>query len=554
LSASADWARPVAGGRLRRFAHATILSEGWRRRAIGFGAGALGALAMAPFNLLPAMAVSLSLAVWLIDGTASAQEGGRGALAQSLRRAFADGWWWGFGYFVAGLWWIGEAFLVEPDKFAWALPLGVLGLPAGLALFPALGFALARALWSPRGVRVLALAAGLTASEWLRGVVLTGFPWNLPGMALGGHLVLAQAASAVGVYGLTLIAIAICAAPATLADPGRRRIATAPIAWALAAFAALLGFGALRLAAEPPKPVAGVRLRIMQPDLPQDAKFRPENGAAILQRYLDLSDRATSPERMGVGDVTHLIWPESAFPFILARDAGALARIGASLKGSTQLVTGAARAGGSGDYYNAIQVVAPSGQILDSVDKVHLVPFGEYLPFERQLRALKITQFVHIPGGFTAGPRRRALNVPGLPPVAPLVCYEAIFPGEVLPDPAAGGARPGVLLNVSNDAWFGRSVGPWQHFSQARLRAIEEGLPMVRAANSGVSAVIDPYGRVLASLGVGVADVIDAPLPQALPPTAFSRLGQTPALALGLMFAALALTGRVRRRTQPKIA
>lgn len=554
MSASADWASPVAGGWLRRLAHATILSEGWRRRAIGFGAGAVGALAMAPFNILPAMAVSLSLAVWLIDGTASASAQGRNALAHSLRRAFGDGWWWGFGYFVAGLWWIGEAFLVEPDKFAWALPLGVLGLPAGLALFPALGFALARLLWSPRGARTLALAAGLTAAEWLRGNVLTGFPWNLEGMALGGHLVLAQAASVVGVYGLTLIAIAICAAPATLADPGRRRLAAAPITWAFLGFVALLGFGLLRLSAEPPKPVAGVRLRIMQPDLPQDAKFRPENGAAILQRYLDLSDRATSPERMGVSDVTHLIWPESAFPFILAREAGALARIGAALKGSTYLITGAARAGGAGDYYNAIQVVAPSGQILDSVDKVHLVPFGEYLPFEKLLRALKITQFVHIPGGFTAGPRRRALSVPGLPPVAPLVCYEAIFSGEVTPDAGPDAKRPGLLLNVSNDAWFGRSVGPWQHFSQARLRAVEEGLPMARAANSGVSAVIDPYGRVMASLGVGVADVIDAPLPQALPPTLFARFGQTPALALGLIFAALALTGRLRRRTQPKIA
>jgi apolipoprotein N-acyltransferase len=544
VSVSAEATTRGGGGGLRALAHAIILSEGWRRRLIAVGAGMAGALAMAPLDLLPAMAVSLSLAVWLIDGAGHAREDGRGALAASLRAAFADGWFWGFGYFLAGLWWIGEAFLVEPDKFAWLLPVGVLGLPAGLALFPALGFALARLLWSPRGVRVLALAAGLTAAEWLRGNILTGFPWNVPGMALGGHLVLAQAASVVGIWGLTLLAVAICAAPATLADPGRRTLAAAPIVWAFAAFAGLIGFGGLRLSAEPPKPVPGVKLRIMQPDLPQDAKFRPSNRDAILKRYLDLSDRATSPERTGVADVTHLIWPESAFPFILARDAAALAQIGAALKGRTHLITGAAREGGARDFYNSIQVVAPNGAILESVDKVHLVPFGEYLPFEPMFRALGITQFVHIPGGFTPGPRRRALNAPGLPPLAPLVCYEAIFSGEVLPADGAVAA----LLNVSNDAWFGRLAGPWQHFAHARLRSVEQGLPMIRAANSGVSAVIDPYGRVLASLPIGVADVIDSALPQASSPPPFVRLGQTPALALGLVFAAAALGGRLRRR------
>lgn len=553
MSAIADGAQGGAGGWLRAVAQAVILSEGWRRRAIAFGAGAIGALAMAPLDLLPAMAVSLSLAVWLIDGAAEAGADGRGGLRASLRRAFGDGWWWGFGYFVAGLSWLGGAFLVEPDKFAWALPLGVLGLPAAIAVFPAFGFALARLLWSPRGVRVLALAAGLSASEWLRGHILTGFPWNAPGMALAGQLALAQAASLVGLWGLTLAVIAICAAPATLADQGRRRLAFAPIVWALVAFTGLIAFGAARLAQDKGAMVAGVKLRIMQPDVPQDAKFGPENGEAILKRYLDLSDRATSPGSMGIADADFLIWPESAFPFILARNAEALSQIGAALKGKTVLITGAARAGGSGDYYNAIQAVGPSGVILDSVDKVHLVPFGEYLPFEKLLRALGVTQFVAIPGGFSPGPRRRVLNVPGLPPVAPLICYEAIFPGEVLPDRQPGERRPGLMLNVSNDAWYG-AAGPWQHFAQARLRTVEEGLPLVRAANTGVSAVVDPYGRVIASLPPNVADVLDSGLPAAIAPTLYARWGDAPALGLGALFAVLALAGRWRRRTQPKIA
>jgi apolipoprotein N-acyltransferase len=178
-------------------------------------------------------------------------------------------------------------------------------------------------------------------------------------------------------------------------------------------------------------------------------------------------------------------------------------------------------------------VVGDDGVIRDSSDKVHLVPFGEYLPFGRALNALGLRQFVHVPGGFEAGTRAKLIAVPGLPPVAPLVCYEAIFPGAVVPP----GERPGLMLNVTNDAWFGDTPGPWQHFAQARLRAVEEGLPLVRAANSGVSAVVDPYGRVLAELGIGVDGVLDSGLPAAIVPTAFARLGQWPAIVLFVLMA-----------------
>ncbi len=539
-------ARP--GDRFAALAHAVILAEGWTRRMIAFAAGAVGALAMAPLDLLPAMAVSLTLAVWLIDGSAEGDPAGGRALLASLRRAASAGWWWGFGYFLAGLWWLGSAFLVEADKFAWALPLGVVGLPMGLALFPALGFALARALWSAGGARILAFAFALTATEWLRGNVLSGFPWNAPGMALGGHLVLAQIASVVGLWGLTLLALAILSSPATLADPRPRRFARSPVGLALIALAVIAGFGALRLAGAENGVVANVRLRIMQPSLPQDAKFRPELGAQILQRYLDLSDRAASAERSGVADVTHLIWPESPFPFLLAREASALARIAQALKGGTVLITGAARREGQSEaYFNAIHVIGPDGAIRASYDKTHLVPFGEYLPLRGFWRALGITQFVHIPGGFTAGVRRRLLEAPGLPPIAPLICYEAIFPGEATPEQAEGAARTGLLLNLTNDAWFGTTFGPWQHLAQARLRAIEEGLPMVRAANSGVSAVIDAQGRIRAELPLGVADVLDSPLPKALAPTPFSRFGHWSAAALALLALAGAAIARLQR-------
>jgi apolipoprotein N-acyltransferase len=518
-------------------AHRVILAWGWPRYLIAFGAGAVGALAMPPFGVLPALAVAMSVAVWLLDGTAP---GGARLSIATLRAAAAVGWWFGFGYFVASLWWLGAAFLVEPDEFAWALPLGVIGLPAGLALFPALGFALARVAWSHGPGRILALSVGLGASEWLRGHVLTGFPWNSYGMALAQNLVLMQTGALVGLYGLTLLAVALAAAPATLLTGATLRERVAPSLVALAVLALMTGCGALRLAEPEPARVAGVRLRIMQPNLPQDAKFRPENKAEIMQRYLTVSDRATSPEHSGVADVSHLIWPESAFPFVLARDQSALAQIADLLPKGASLITGAVRMaealpGESGpQFFNAIQVVGDDGVIRDSSDKVHLVPFGEYLPLARALNALGLRQFVHVPGGFEAGTRAKLIAAPGLPPVAPLVCYEAIFPGEVVPP----GERPGLMLNVTNDAWFGDTPGPWQHFAQARLRAVEEGLPLVRAANSGVSAVVDPYGRVLAQLGVGIEGVLDSALPAAIAPPPFARFGHWTAGLLFILMAA----------------
>lgn len=513
---------------LRSFAEWVVVSWGWPRRLTALLAGAFGALALAPFGFFPALIVSMTIAVWLVDGCAV----GRTRFG-TLRGAMIVGWWFGFGYHLAGLWWLGAAFLVEADRFAWALPLGVIALPAGLAIFHALAFALARMVWSAGAGRVLAVAAAFGATEWLRGIVLTGFPWNVYGMTLADHLWTAQVASIVGVHGLTILAVAIAAAPATLSAEraaGRWR----PTITAALALAVIAGYGAWRIPAAPVALVPDVRLRIMQPNLPQDDKFRAENRDAIMRRYLSVSDRATSPNSMGVADATHLIWPESAFPFILSRDATALAQIAGLLPPGVTLITGAARIveplpGESGARYrNSIQVVGDDGTILSSYDKVHLVPFGEYLPFTAELAALGIRQFVAIPGGFEPGTARTALNVPGLPLVAPLICYEAIFPQEVMPS----GPRPGVFLNVTNDAWFGNTPGPRQHYAQARLRSIEQGIPLVRAANSGISAVVDPYGRAIAMLPLGRDGVIDSGLPMVLSPTIYTRYGDVLFLAL----------------------
>ena len=546
-----DLIEPRQGSSFRSLAQTVILAWDWRRRAIAFAAGAVGALALPPFDATPAALAPMMVAVWLIDGSAHAGARGRGAL-RSIRSAFAAGWWWGFGYFVAGLWWLGAAFLVEADKFAWALPLGVLALPAGLALFPALGFALARLLWSPGPARIFALAVGLGASEWLRAVALTGFPWNDLGMMLGQNLVLAQVASIVGLHGLTLLTILIFAAPATLADEHGGRRPLRPAILALVALGALGAYGAFRLSAPDAALVARVKLRIMQPDIAQDADFRPENKDAIMKRYLALSDRATSPTSTGVADVTDLIWPESSFPFLLARDPRALGEIADLLHGGATLITGAARVADPvpGDrrahYYNAIQVVDRHGALLDRYDKVHLVPFGEYLPFADFFDRLGITQFVHIPGGFDAGRNEGLLHIPGLPDALPLICYEAVFPREIGSLFRPDEKRAAWMLNVTDDAWFGATPGPYQHFAQARLRAIELGLPLVRAANSGVSAIVDGLGRVVAELPLGVEGVLDGGLPVARPPTLFSRFGAVGPAILWILLLAACL--RAKRR------
>ena len=516
-----------------------VLAWGWKRRLIAFAAGALSAFAMAPYDLWPLLGLTLPVLVWLIDGA--------GAGSAGLRAAFGAGWWFGFGYFLAGLYWTGMALLVEADKFAWLLPFAVLALPAGLALFVGSGTALAHALWSRGPTRILAFAAALTATEWLRGHILSGFPWNSFGQSLAAMPALAQTASLIGLWGLTLIALVTLASPAVLADPpeNSKRPLVLP-AISVAILVSMAAFGFYRLGATETTWVDGVRLRIMQPNLPQDEKFRPAAKQKVLALYAAVSERATAPERSGLRDVTHLIWPESAFPFFLEREPDALAAIADLLPPGVVLITGAARveeakpAEKESRVYNSIRVIGDDGAILSTYDKVRLVPFGEFLPFQRLLESVGLEQLTRVRGGFTPGARRNALYVPRLPPASPLICYEAIFPGSVLPE----GARPAWLLNVTNDAWFGITPGPYQHFSQVRLRTIEEGLPLVRAANNGISAVVDPVGRVVRRLPLGTEGILDSGLPKPLDSTLYSRLGDSPVMVVIAIFVFCAVRSR----------
>ncbi|MEP9350157.1 apolipoprotein N-acyltransferase [Xanthobacter sp. KR7-225] len=485
-------------------------ADGRMRLAIALLAGAFAALAMPPLGAWPALAVSLPVLVLLLDGARDA-----GRRAARVRAAAAVGWWFGFGYFLASLWWIGAAFLVEASVFGWLLPFAVVAMPAGLALFTALGAVLAQLLWSRGPARIFALAVGFTASEWLRGHVLTGFPWNTFGYAVAQDPALMQSAALVGVYGLTFFALLLFAAPVLLLRP--RPLACALVAGAAMTLIAAALWGDQRLAAHPAEAVAGVRLRIMQPNLAQDEKFAYGRSRDILAHYLALSGRPSDVYPRGLEDVTVLVWPESAFPFIYEREPWAAEAIAAALPPNVTLVTGAVRydtppKGQVSPFFNAIRVIDHQGQVLASADKVHLVPFGEYLPFQSALEEIGFEQLTRVRGGFSSGSVFEALAVPGLPPASPLVCYEIIFPGKVIPE----GPRPGLLLNVTNDGWFGNTPGPYQHFAQARLRAVEEGLPLVRAANTGISAIVDPLGRIVAGSRLGEEALVDGWLPQPL--------------------------------------
>ncbi|HET7020387.1 MAG TPA: apolipoprotein N-acyltransferase [Xanthobacteraceae bacterium] len=540
---------------LKRLAHAIVLAEGWWRILIAFLAGASSTLALPPTDVWPLPFITFPILVWLVDGSSGRRLGG-------ILAAAAAGWSFGFGYFLAGLYWIGHAFLVDAKTFGWLLPFAVVALPAAMAVYTALGLALARLIWTRGATRVLALAVALTFVEWLRGHLFTGFPWNAYGYALISPLWFAQGAALIGIWGLTFCAVALYASPAVLADDrAHTRRPWLPCGLGAAAIVALAIYGAVRLQQTPTRFVDGVQVRIMQPNLQQDEKFNYSQKQEVMSRYLALSERGS--QSTGLRDVTLLIWPESAFPFFLVREPDALAQIAKLLPEGTALITGAIRPpdtapphGPVTSAYNSIYVIGHGGAILSVYDKVHLVPFGEYLPFQDLLEQLGLMQLTKVRGGFIAGDHRRNQTAPGAPNFLPLVCYEIIFPGDAVPRsgetgwfyrhfgrylgwPTVTGAgeRPGWLLNLTNDGWFGASAGPYQHFQQARVRAIEEGLPLVRAANSGISAVIDPLGRIVKSLPLGSMGVLEARLPQPIAPTPYARLGDGPVgVIIGIAF------------------
>lgn len=485
-----------------------ILLWGVRRAGLAVLAGAFAALAQPPFSFVAALFVSFTLLVWLMDGSATAP--GSGFFAR-WRSTFCVGWLFGFGYFVAGLWWLGNALLVDADEFAWALPLAVLGLPALLAIFYGIATWIAGLFWTDGFGRLAALALGFGLAEWLRSFLFTGFPWNAIGYGVMPIPVMMQSDAVIGLFGVSALAVFAASAPALL---GTRRGMAGGLALAVLLAAAHFGYGFYRLGQAPDIAAAdagaGTIVRIVQPVIDQARKMENADRIAVFEEHLSLS---ALPPKPGARRPDIIVWPETSVPFILTQNRDALARIGDVLQDGQILIAGVVRSeeaapGQPPRYYNSVYAIDSQGQIVAAADKVHLTPFGEYLPFEEFWNELGIGNIVDMPGGFTSGASHSLFTLPSGQVFYPLICYEAIFPDEI----TAAVGRASALLNITNDAWFGNTPGPYQHFLQSRLRAVETGLPLIRGANSGISAMIDSYGRIARGLDFDQKGIVDSTL------------------------------------------
>ena len=466
---------------------------GWRADMLALLAGAISAAALPPAFLVPVLLISVPILIWLISG------------ARGPAVAFRRGWWFGFGLNLLGLYWITEAILFEAGRFWWLVPLTVPALAAVMAVFIGIPAAIARRA-RPGWPRVFVLAGSWVLADLARQFIATGFPWNplgsvweLPG-APGDIMI--QAASLVGVHGVTLVTLLLAAAP-TLRWAWRGAGALVLAAW--------ISFGVLRLAQPMPDP-PDLTVLLIQGNVAQGQKWNRELMVAIFKRYLDLTREAVASVQ---GHPAVVIWPETASPALLETDEPARAAIANATGGNPALI-GSVRFDEADRPRNSVFALSVSGQITGVYDKWHLVPFGEYQPDWFPIGIQVVPG-----GGFARGSGPRTLHLPGTPPVGLLICYEAIFPSQVADETH----RPLWLVNATNDAWFGNSTGPRQHLAAARMRAVEEGLPLLRAANTGISAGFDARGHELGRLELQRTGYLSVPLPAALSPPLYARVG-----------------------------
>ena len=483
--------------------------KGWRADLAAFGAGLLSALSLPPLYVLPALLVAIPVLLRLIQGA-------RRPIVAARR-----GWWFGFGLHLIGLYWITEAIMIEAARFWWLVPLAVPALSAVLAVFIAIPAAI---VWRARpGWRAsFVLAGAWVLADLARQFVATGFPWNPLGSvwAFPGRLgdIMIQPAALVGTHGLTLATLLLASLPL--------------LGWAWrAAGAALLvlwfGYGLIRID-QPMPPAPDLSVFLIQGNVAQGQKWDRSLMVSIFRHYLALTRQAAEQAN---GKAAVIVWPETASPAQLQTDPEARRLIADAADGAAVLA-GSVRFDAYGHPLNSLFALGAGGVIEGIYDKWHLVPFGEYQPGWLPL-GIQI-----VPGGgFARGPGPGTLHVPGLPPVGALICYEAIFPSQVI-DPAD---RPEWMVNVTNDAWFGNSSGPRQHLIAARMRAVEEGLPLMRAANTGISAGFDAKGHELGRLGTGIGGILQVPLPPALPATMYAQVGLLLPGAVSLAFALFGL-------------
>ncbi|MBH68600.1 MAG: apolipoprotein N-acyltransferase [Rhodospirillaceae bacterium] len=517
----------VLSAAITRFAHLLAFLVGWKRLFVSLAFGMIAATAQPPLFYLPALIISFTGLAWLLNGSTT------------FRSAFYVGWMFGAGYFGAGLYWISEAFLVDATRHAWLIPLSIFALSFGLGLFGGFATALARLLWSPGLGCSLSLGASWALFELIRGIVFTGFPWNPIGNVWVFEPTILQTAAWTGVYGLSALTIFVATGFSIFGSGSKRKFIYAFSGVGL--LCALSVAGKLRIDGVSLSVVSDVLIRVVQPNIPQKKKWQPQH---IVQNY---ADHLTMSGHKGDGVVTHIIWPEAAVPNSILTDPQHRQSIRRAIPPGGYLVTGTPRLVNNiskgPTARNSLVVIDSGGAISAVYDKHHLVPFGKYIPFRDILPLKKLTAGAI---DFSAGPGLITLKLESLPAFSPLICYEAIFPGRV----ALLKDRPEWLLNLTNDAWFGRTAGPHQHLASAVLRAVEEGLPLVRAANTGISAIVDPYGRVTSRLGIGEKGVIDSPLPAPAPNlTFFAKFGnKVPILIVIIMFFGAFMLKNIHRR------
>jgi len=512
--------------------------RGWRRYGAALLLGVLLATAQAPLSLWPLAFVCFALLLLLDDG---------GSDVVARRRSFFTLFAFCYGYFVAGHYWIGISFFVDAAKFAILLPLPVLGLPIVLAVFPATGawfaWLIAR---GNRALYMLLMPFGWLVGEWLRGHVGTGFPWNLIGYVWGDWPAAMQLAAFIGAQGLGLLTM-LAASGLAIAVSGRRVALALPALLLIA-----MGLASLRVPADIAMQ-ADVNLRLVQPSIEQTLKWQDDLRQQHLQQHVALSLRPSEKA------LTHVIWPETAIPYLLAEEPGLRAALAQRLAPGTVLITGAPRRELVGReqlsanprdiaIYNSVFALGSDAEISARYDKVHLVPFGEYLPFRQILKPLGLDAVAAGAVDFSFGRDASPIAIPGLPFARVLICYEAVFPDESMPPREGSAPAAGMLLNLTNDGWFGRSSGPYQHLVAAKFRAVEQGLPLVRAANNGISAIVDPYGRITAQLGLDEIGVVDGGLPVAIAQRPlYARIGDGPLLAFAMVSLLAAFVALLRR-------
>ncbi|WP_208437766.1 apolipoprotein N-acyltransferase [Bartonella taylorii] len=484
---------------------------GWKRQMWVFLCGALTSFALPPFYLTPLCFLTFPIFIILLDSIYTIKNNKKRFLTYALSCGI-----FGFSYFICSLWWMCNALLTDPVAFGWAVPFAIFGPPLYLSLYWFFAGFIVSLLWTKGIARFFVLAFALGLAEWLRAILFTGFPWNALGYTAMPTPILMQLDAIVGLYGMNILAVLVYSLPTVLLTDEKKKTALF-LCISLILIHSGFGFYRLNTAANTANaPKNSYWVRIVQPSIQQNIKLSNTTREAIFATHMRLSATPTDDQNP---KPDFIVWPEASIPYLLSDNSVTTMHIASLLKPKQWAIIGAIRANNDPlneqiQYFNTIAVINNKGNILNTSDKLHLVPFGEYLPYQNLLEKIGLRALADTIGGYSAASVRRTVMMPNGFSYLPLICYEVIFPNEM----TFKGPSPQAIINVTNDAWFGVTPGPYQHLQQAQLRAVELGIPLIRAANNGISAVIDSYGRIIVALQPNAIGIIDSPIPSPITP------------------------------------